>query len=103
MLKQRILQDGFEDGYEKQGRSPKPVIKFRDLMVYRYEDIAKKLVRLTKWLTPIPAELSYLHREYKRINADRNRVCIVAMKDHKVALFVNDLTNGAFEALGDEN
>ena len=103
MLKQRILQDGSDDGFGRLVRNPKPVTKFKDLMIYHRADISKKLVRLTKWLPPVPTELSYIYDEYRRIKADKTRVCIVATENHRVALFVNDLTNGAFEALGEEN
>lgn len=79
------------------------MIKFRDMNVYDSADISKKLVRLTKWLSPVPTELEYLRKEYLRIKGDKNRTCVVVLNDHRVALFVNDLTNGAFETLGEEN
>ena len=79
------------------------MISFYGMNVYRFADISKKLVQLTKWLQPVPTELTYLNNEWRRIKADRKRVCVVAMLDHKVALFVNDLTEGSFQALGEEN
>ena len=103
MSKPRILLDGLEDGLEKQGKNLKPVISYCGMNVYKFEDLSKKLVQLTKWLHPVPAELTYLLNESRRIKSDRTRVCIVAMLDHKVALFVDDLTNGTFQSLGEES
>lgn len=92
-----------EDGFEKRVKNLKPVINYCGVNVYKFEDLSKKLVQLTKWLHPVPDELTYLVNESRRIQADKTRVCIVAMSNHKVALFVNDLTNGTFDALGDES
>lgn len=73
------------------------------MAIYDYYDIAPmKLVQLTKWLTPSTEELEYLLGEHKRISSDKNRQCRVAIFEGKIAIFVNDLTDGVFERLGSE-
>lgn len=59
------------------------------------------LVRLTKWLPGLHEEMTYLRNEYFRISADPLRVCMIATHNGKFALYVNDITNGAFNALSE--
>jgi hypothetical protein len=103
MSRQRILRDGLEDGLEKLEKSLTPTINFRGMKIYKISDIPVKLVQLTKWLPAVPTELDFIKSEYERIKADKTRVCIVATSDYRIALFVNDMTNGVFNSLGEEN
>lgn len=83
----------------------KPYIKSPLCDVYHIKDVAniKSMVRLTKWLQPIHGEFVYLANEYKRISKDPLRTCYIVYSEGKIALFVNDVTEGAFERLGEED
>lgn len=83
----------------------KPYMRLPAADVYHLKDIAniKSMVRLTKWLQPVHAEFAYLVGEYKRISKDPFRTCYIVYSESKIALFVNDVTEGAFERLGDED
>ncbi len=84
-------------------RGVKPKVMYIDMPIYNFGDIVEwKLVQLSKWLPPTTDELQYLYRECKRICSDRKRIACVAIFDGKIALFVDDLTNGAFDALGSD-
>lgn len=82
----------------------KPIMKLGGLDVYQLSDITpiRGLVRLTKWLMPIQSEFDYLHDECVRISRDRTRLCYIAFHQGKLALYVNDLTGGIFDTLGEE-
>lgn len=101
--KQRISINGFDGGHSTIGMRIKPVLTFKDMDIYHYAHISKKLVRLTKWLQPVPTELKYLHAEYHRIKNDLSRICVAVVANNMIALFVNDLTNGAFDDEDDDN
>ena len=82
----------------------KPYMRLPTADVYHLKDIAniKSMVRLTKWLPPIQSEFVYLSNEYKRISKDPFRKCYIVYSESKIALFVNDVTEGAFDRLGEE-
>jgi len=82
----------------------KPYMRLPTADVYHLKDIAniKSMVRLTKWLQPVQAEFVYLANEYKRISKDPLRACYIVYSNSKIALFVNDITEGAFERLSEE-
>jgi len=81
----------------------KYVTKSHGVPIFDIEDVKTlpKIVQLTKWLHMNEEELLFLTREYKRINDDKSRTCAIAYSNGNVALFVDDLTNGAFD--GNEN
>ncbi|NRH21059.1 hypothetical protein HOO68_03375 [Candidatus Gracilibacteria bacterium] len=72
--------------------------------VYQLKDIANihGMVQLTKWLQPVQAEFRYLASEHRRITKDPSRKCYIVYSENKIALFVNDMTEGAFARLGEE-
>jgi len=82
----------------------KPYMRLPTADVYHMKDVAniKSMVRLTKWLQPIQSEFVYLVGEYKRISKDPSRTCYIVYFESKIALFVNDITEGAFERLSEE-
>lgn len=69
------------------------------IITYYESSFMKGFVRLTKWLPGLHEEMAYLRREYLRISADPLRSCAIVRKNEKYALFVNDVTEGAFERL----
>lgn len=83
----------------------KPFMRLPTGDVYQLRDInnIKSMVRLTKWLQPIQAEFIYLTNEYKRIMKDPKRYGYIVYSAGKIALFVNDLTDGAFDKLSEED
>lgn len=82
----------------------KPFIKLPTVDVYQLKDIEniKSMVRLTKWLQPVQGEFQFLANEHYRISKDPLRKCYIVYAENKISLFVNDLTEGAFERLGEE-
>jgi hypothetical protein len=60
------------------------------------------MVRLTKWLPPVQSEFVFLSNEYKRISKDPLRTCYIVYCEGKISLFVNDITEGAFERMSEE-
>ena len=83
-----------------------PVMQFGEVEIFQLKDIItrkkEKMTRLTKWLPPVRSELSYLEKEYLRITKDPSRKCYIIYDQGLVALFVNDVTNGMFDRLGEE-
>ena len=61
------------------------------------------LVQLTNWLPGYRDELAYIVSEYRRISADPTRKCKIVQEDMRYALFVNDMTNGAFNRLQEDD
>lgn len=82
----------------------KPVMRFGTISIFQLRDLPtnRTIVRLTKWLPAIEKELQFLEKEYHRIISDANRFCMVVYHNGQVALYVNDLTNGMFEQLGED-
>ena len=82
----------------------KPIMQYDGIDIFQLRDIAptKKFVRLTKWLPATSQELKYLAGEYTRIREDPTRRCLIVYWAGKVGLFVNDMTDGAFENMGEE-
>jgi len=78
------------------------VMKSHGVPIFDVTDVKKipKIVQLTKWLNCNDDELAYVTNEYRRINKDTARRCMIAYDNGRVAVFVNDVTNGAFEANG---
>lgn len=62
----------------------------------------RNMVRLTKWLPANNIEFRFAKNEYLRISKDVTRVCVIVYAEGKVAVFVNDLTGGAFDSMDDE-
>jgi len=81
----------------------RPIMKFGDVCIFQLRDIEtqKKMVRLTKWLPAVQKELHYLEAEYKRISHDPLRQAMLVYNNGAVALYVNDLTGGAFDRLSE--
>lgn len=79
----------------------KPYMRLETVDVFQLKDVSglKNIVRLTNWLDPINEEFEYLESEYHRISSDPSRKCYIVYHQARIALFVNDVTNGAFEAL----
>jgi len=82
----------------------KPFMQIKTLDVFQLKDVSNisNIVRLTKWLPPVKEEFDYLSVEYKRISSDVRRECYLVYHAGKIALYVNDITNGAFEKLKEE-
>jgi len=83
----------------------KPYMKLSTVNVYALKDVAniKSMVQLTKWLQPLQSEFAYLVREHHRINDDPLRDCYIVYANGRIALFVNDITEGAFEKLNEDD
>jgi len=60
-------------------------------------------VRLTKWLDGLNEEMTYLRDEYVRISSDPLRSCAIVTLNGKYALYVNDITYGAFDQVYDND
>ena len=82
----------------------KPIMQFDSLDIFQVSDIEKRrnIVRLTKWLPATQQELAYLASEYRRISVDPCRQCFLVYEIGRVALYVNDITEGAFDRMGEE-
>lgn len=82
----------------------KPFMKLPTVDVFQLKDVVHlpTIVRLTKWLPPVKDEFEYLSNEYHRISKDARRTCYIVYHAAKIALFVNDMTEGAFERLSEE-
>lgn len=79
---------------------------YNDMKIVDVSDIQRApvlLTRLFKWQDPTEAEMAFFYREWKRISADQGRVCIAVMSLGKVSLYVDDLTGGEFDKLGDRD
>lgn len=74
-------------------------IKVHTLESLRYK---KDVVQLTKWLGGFKEAVEWLCDEYERISADPDRTCYLVSQDCKFALFVNDMTGGAWKLLEEE-
>jgi len=83
----------------------KPFMRLPTVDIFQLKDVVNlpTMVRLTKWLPPIKDEFEYLSSEYHRIMLDSRRTCYIVYHAAKIALFVNDLTNGSFEKLAEED
>lgn len=82
----------------------KAVMKLLQTEVFQLKDIQPfGMVRLTKWLPLIKDEIEYLEKEYARISTDTTRFCYIVYHCGKIALYVNDVTNGSFEKLSEED
>jgi len=83
----------------------KPIMQFDGIDIFQLRDVEakKNMVRLTKWLPATNQEFGYLAKEYGRIREDATRQCVIVYWCGKVALYVNDITEGAFDRMGDEN
>lgn len=83
----------------------KPFMRVKTVDVFQLKDISSipSMVRLTKWLPPIKDEFEYLSGEYHRISSDERRTCYIVYHAGKIALYVNDITSGAFERLKEED
>lgn len=81
-----------------------PLMQYEGLDVFQLRDVPSsiKTVRLTKWLPATQKEFEYLKNEYNRIMCDPSRSGMVVYNKGTVALFVNDMTDGAFDKLGEE-
>jgi|CXWK01.1.fsa_nt_gi hypothetical protein len=81
-----------------------PVMKSHGIPIFDVAAVKTipKIVQLTKWLNFNENELEFIASEYRRIDKDRARTCVIAYNHGRIALFVNDLTNGAFERDGKE-
>lgn len=81
-----------------------PVMRFGTVDIFQLRDLPqnKKIIRLTKWLPAVSKELQFLESEYHRIASDPTRVVMIMYQDGQVALYVNDLTGGMFDQMGDE-
>ena len=82
-----------------------PVMRFGEVDIYQIKDVpssAMKVTRLTKWLPAIQSEIKYLADECVRIRQDSKRFAMVIYHNGQVALYVDDVTNGAFDALTDD-
>lgn len=82
----------------------KPFMRLKTVDVFQLKDISNipSIVRLTKWLPPVKDEFDYLSREHSRISSDVRRECYIVYHAGKIALYVNDITSGAFERLKEE-
>lgn len=82
----------------------KPYLQLPDVSVYHIQDVSKipRMVRLTKWLKPVRSEFEYLANEQRRISKDSLRTCYIVYSQNEISLYVNDLTGGAFDKLGEE-
>lgn len=83
----------------------KPFMRLRpEINVYLLGDMNDfdNMVRLTKWLPPCREDLEFLEHEYRRISSDPLRKCFLVFNIGKFALFVDDLTDGAFDKLGSD-
>lgn len=80
-------------------------MRFGKTDIYQLKDIPndRKIVRLTKWLPATNAELAYLEKELVRITSDANRFGMIVYHNGQVALYVNDLTNGVFEQMSEDD
>lgn len=79
------------------------VMKFNEVDIYQLKDVPdSKVTRLTKWLPAVQVELQYLTDECVRIKKDPKRFAMVVYHNGQVALYVDDVTNGAFDALPDD-
>lgn len=79
------------------------VMKFNEVDIYQLKDVPdSKVTRLTKWLPAVQVELQYLTDECVRIKKDPKRFAMVVYHNGQVALYVDDQTNGAFDALTDD-
>lgn len=82
------------------------VMKFGEVDIYQLKDVpegSKKVTRLTKWLPAVQAELKFLTDECVRIRKDPKRFAMVVYHNGQVALYVDDQTDGAFDALPDDD
>jgi len=78
--------------------------KVSGITLFSIEDAEEiGLVQLTNWLPGYREELSYLVAEHKRISSDKSRTCKLVCEDMRYALFVNDMTNGAFSQLREDD
>jgi len=84
--------------------SVKPIMQFKCVGVYQLKDVAafENMIQLTKWLPAVSVEFNYLEKEFHRIMKDTTRKCLIVYHDSKIALFVNDMTDGAFAQLKDD-
>ena len=82
----------------------KPFMRLRKADVYLLGDMHQHIdmVRLTKWLPPCREDLEYLEKEFERISSDISRKCFIVFNVGKLALFVDDKTNGEFDRLGSD-
>lgn len=83
----------------------KPFMKIGEIAVYQLKDIhcLPGMVQLTKWLEPIRPEVRYLLNEHHRISSDPTRICYIVYRSNRLSLFVNDLTDGEFERLSEDD
>lgn len=79
------------------------IMSFNGINVYQMKDVGDRMTRLTRWLEPTHEEFCYLEKEYNRILKDRRRSAMVVYWNGQIALFVNDMTGGEFDRLGDES
>lgn len=81
------------------------VMKSHDVDIFDIVDVRKipQIVRLTKWLNVNDNELEFVTKEYRRIVKDKTRLCVLAYDRGRVAIFVNDVTEGAFDRDGDDS
>lgn len=79
-------------------------MRFGKLDIFQLKDVPsnKKIVRLTKWLPATNVELAYLEKEFERIKEDLTRFTMVVYHNGQVALYVNDLTGGAFDQMSED-
>ena len=82
----------------------KPFMRLAKTNVYLLGDMChhENMVRLTKWLPPCREDLEYLEKEFERISSDISRKCFIVFNIGKLALFVDDKTNGEFDRLGSD-
>lgn len=81
-------------------------MKFGGVDIYQLKNVPEdtvKTTRLTKWLPAVQVELKFLTDECVRIRKDPKRFAMVVYHNGQVALYVDDQTNGAFDALTDDD